>query len=167
MVNASEQDQKQVIVAQPNLSASWKQNKQMIIFLAIPSIGAALFFWTLGAWPILPFAGLEITALAVSLYYVHWKLHFKHVITFQEGTIRIDKGVYAPKFSYVLARDESSLAIRPENHPWDAPELYIQDRTHSIRVGEFLNRDECLSLQSHLKKQLRISAFGPSFNRDL
>ena len=167
MVTASEQDQTQVIVAQPNLSASWKQNKQLIVFLAIPSIGAALFFWTLGAWPILPFAGLEIAALGGSLYYVHWKLHFKHVITFNGDTVRIDKGVYAPKFTYTLPRDETSLAIRPENHPWDGPELYIQDRTHSIRVGEFLNRDECLSLQAYLKKQLRISAFGPTFNRNL
>ena len=167
MVSASENEQNHVIVARPNLSASWQHNKQILFLLSIPSLGAALFFTSLGAWPILPFAGLELAALGSALYYVHWKLHFRHVITFDSDIVRIDKGVYAPKFTYKLVRREAGLAITPERHPWDGPELYIQDRTHSIRVGEFLNREDCLALKEHLNKHIRISSSGPNLQRSV
>ena len=167
MVSESEDGATTQIVAKPNLSASWAQNKQLLIFLSIPSLGAGLFFASLGAWPILPFAGLEITAFGGSLYYVHWKLHFRHIVTIKGQSIRIDKGVYAPKFTYSFDREETGLAIRTEAHPWDGPEIHIQDKKQSVRVGEFLNREDCLVLQQCLSKHLRIVAQGPIAQRKL
>ena len=86
-----------VIVAKPNHSSSWRNNKLALLAISFPSLGAAIGFTALGAWPVLPFAGAELLALSAALYYVNWKLEYRHVITLSEKTVLIDKGHYAPK----------------------------------------------------------------------
>lgn len=144
------------IVAQPNCSASWHTNKLVLLMLAVPSLGAATGFALLGAWPILPLAGLELLVLGGSLYYVNWKLQYRHVITLSDEAVRIDKGFYAPRESWTFSRDDSGLAITPEKHPWDGPELSVHSRHQRVSVGEFLNRDDCLKLAALLRKELRV-----------
>jgi uncharacterized membrane protein len=144
------------IVAQPNCSASWQTNQRVLFLLAIPSLIAATGFALLGAWPILPIAGLELLTLGGALYYVNWKLQYRHVITLSDEAIRIDKGFYAPRETWTFARDDTGLAITPEKHPWDGPELSVHSHHQRVSVGEFLNRDDCLKLAGLLKKELRV-----------
>jgi uncharacterized membrane protein len=54
-----------MIVAKPNCSATWRSNQLVLLPLALPSLTIATAFALLGAWPILPFAGLELLALSV------------------------------------------------------------------------------------------------------
>ncbi len=144
------------IVAKPNQSASWRSNKLVLLALSVPSLGAAIGFALAGAWPILPFAGLELTALGASLYYVNWKLQYRHVITLGPDAVRIDKGFYLPRHSWTFARASTGLSIEPERHPWDAPGLSLQCAGERISVGEFLNRDDGLILLKHLRQELRV-----------
>ena len=149
------------IIARPNCSASWRTNKLVLTLLAIPSLGAATGFALLGAWPILPFAGLELLALGCALYYVNWKLQYRHVITFSDKAVRIDKGFYAPRQSWTFNRGDTGLAITPEKHPWEGPELSVHNRQQIVSIGEFLNRDDCLELVRLLRGELRLGTHGP------
>ncbi len=148
------------IIAKPNQSATWRANKLVILALAVPSLGAGIGFALAGAWVILPFAGLELAALGGSLYYVNWKLQYRHVITLDANTVRIDKGFYLPRQSWAFPRQRTGLSIQPERHPWDAPALSLQSAGESIRVGEFLNRDDGLLLQQQLQRELRTSSIA-------
>lgn len=148
------------IVAKPNQSASWRSNKLVLLALSVPSLGAAVGFAFAGAWPILPFAGLELAALGGSLYYVNWKLQYRHVITFAADAVQIDKGYYLPRQSWTFARAATGLSIEPERHPWDAPGLSLQCAGERISVGEFLNREDGLALQRHLRQELRVVGYG-------
>ncbi|MDO8862239.1 DUF2244 domain-containing protein [Haliea sp. E1-2-M8] len=148
------------IVAKPNQSATWRSNMLVLLALSVPSLGAAIGFALAGAWPILPFAGLELTALGGSLYYVNWKLQYRHVITFAPDAVQIDKGFYLPSQSWSFARDATGLSIEPERHPWDAPGLCLQCAGERISVGEFLNREDGLALQQHLRQELRVLGYG-------
>lgn len=147
-----------MIVAKPNQSATWSTNLLVLLALSVPSLGAAIGFALLGAWPILPFAGLELAALGGALYYVNWKLQYRHVITVSDEQVRIDKGHYAPRKSWKFSRKGTGLAITPEKHPWDGPELCLHDRNESVRLGEFLNRDDCLELIALLKQEIRVGS---------
>jgi uncharacterized membrane protein len=104
----------------------------------------------------LPLAGLELTALAGALYWVNWKLEYRHVIRLTDELITIDKGYFVPKRSWRFARDESSLRVVPEAHHWQGPELSVHDRLSETRIGDFLNREETLQLLSLLRAELRI-----------
>ena len=145
-----------MIVAQPNRSSSWRDNQLILLALAIPSLGIAVGFALLGAWPIVPLAGLELLALGSALYYVNWKLQYRHVITLSEDSVSIAKGFYAPVQSWTFPREDINLAIVPERHPWEGPELSLSRTGEYVSVGDFLNREDSLKLASLLRREIRV-----------
>lgn len=154
-----------MIIARPNCSASWRSNLLVLLALAIPSLGAGIGFALLGAWPILPLAGLEMLALGSALYYVNWKLQYRHVITLSSDSVCIDKGFYAPRQSWKFPRQGIGLAIVPERHPWEGPELALQGTGESVSVGEFLNREDSLKLAAMLRREMRVGSHSARGDR--
>jgi uncharacterized membrane protein len=144
------------IVAKPNHSSTWRNNLLVLLAISVPSLGAAIGFALLGAWPILPFAGLELLALGSALYYVNWKLQYRHVITLSEDSVRIDKGFYLPRQTWMFKRQATGLAVTPERHPWEGPVLALHDKQEKVSLGEFLNRDDSLKLLALLKREIRV-----------
>lgn len=165
MVSSNHSDSALVIVAKPNHSSSWRNNKLALLMISIPSLGAAIGFTLLGAWPILPFAGAELLALAAALYYVNWKLEYRHVITVSENAVLIDKGHYAPRRRWRFDRGETALAVTPEQHPWEGPRLAVHGNQDTVVVGEFLGRDDSLSLLALLRKELMVRTHSPVTGR--
>ena len=156
MVSVNRAGPETVILIKPNHSASWRQNLWLLAALAVPSLGAGVAFALLGAWPILPFASIELVALGGALYWVNWKLEYRHVIRFTNGSVVIDKGYFIPKRSWHFLREEAALRISTETHRWQGPELSVHDQQTETRVGDFLNRDETLELLNVLKQQLSV-----------
>lgn len=156
MVTSTRTASRLLIIAQPNRSSTWRANLLLLLALAVPSLAIAISFALLGAWPILPFAGLELLALGTALYYVNWKLQYRHVITVSDDSVRIDKGFYRPRQSWQFPRQCTGLVITPEKHPWDGPELSVHDKHESVSLGEFLNREDILELIALLRKELRV-----------
>lgn len=156
MVSSRRHDDALIIVAKPNHSSTWRNNKLALLAISVPSLGAAIGFTALGAWPILPFAGAELAALAATLYYVNWKLEYRHVITLSDDSVRIDKGHYAPKRCWEFSRQQAALAVTPERHPWEGPGLVVHGDQETVVIGDFLNRDDCLSLLALLRKELQL-----------
>jgi len=149
-----------MIVARPNCSCSWNTNLLVLTALAVPSLGCAIGFAFLGAWPILPFAGLEMFALGCSLYYVNWKQQYRHVITVSEDVVRIDKGFYAPRRSWKFRRPATGLAITEQEHPGDGPHLAVHDDIERVDVGGFLNRHDREKLVSLLRSEMPVGTYS-------
>jgi uncharacterized membrane protein len=101
------EDDHRLIIVKPNKSATWRTNLYVLIAVSIPSLGAAIGFTLLGAWPILPFAGAELIGLGAALYYVNWKLEYRQVVTFHAATIKIEKGYFVPKRTWLWQRDDT------------------------------------------------------------
>jgi uncharacterized membrane protein len=142
-----------VIVAEPNRSASWQANKLVLCVMSAISLTIALGFAAIGAWPILPFAGIELMGLAGGLYYVSWKLRYRHVITCEEGTLKVQKGHYHPRQQWQFLRENAALSVIPEQHPWDGPQLSLYSQGEQVSIGEFLNRDDSLKLLELLRDE--------------
>ena len=156
MVTSTRKDSHLMIVARPNHSSTWRNNLLALAAISVPSLGAAIGFALLGAWPILPFAGLELMALGSALYYVNWKLQYRHVITLSDDSVRIDKGFYLPRQTWQFSRQATGLAVTPERHPWEGPELTLHDKQEKVSLGEFLTRDDSLKLLDLLKREIRV-----------
>lgn len=174
MVNSNRDGDTIVIIAKPNHSSNWRNNKLVLLALSIPSLGAGIGFAALGAWPILPFAGAEIAALSAALYYVNWKLEYRHVITLDPNAVSIDKGYYAPKRRWRFERANAALAITPEKHPEGSPGVVLhgvqpgskEGTRERVSIGEFLSRDECLSLVRLLRGEMRVGSDSPTVRMD-
>ena len=67
VISYDQADREMVVVIKPNHSSTWHQNLWLLAALAVPSLGAGIGFALAGAWPILPLAGLELTALGGAL----------------------------------------------------------------------------------------------------
>ncbi|MCB1701546.1 MAG: DUF2244 domain-containing protein [Pseudomonadales bacterium] len=165
MVTSSRTASRLMIIAKPNCSASWRGNLLVLLVLAIPSLGAGIGFAMLGAWPVLPLAGLEMLALGSALYYVNWKLQYRHVITLSDDSVCIDKGFYTPRQSWKFPRHATGLAIVPERHPWEGPGLSLQGTGESVSIGEFLNRDDSLELAALLRREIRVGSYSACGDR--
>ena len=156
VISYNQADREMVVVVKPNHSATWHQNLWLLAALAIPSLGAGIGFALAGAWPILPLAGLELTALAGALYWVNWKLEYRHIIYLKADTVIIDKGYFVPKRTWQFTRADAALRVTPETHPWQGPELCVHDKVSETPIGDFLNREESLELLAVLRKELPV-----------
>ncbi|TXS96253.1 DUF2244 domain-containing protein [Parahaliea maris] len=156
MVTSQRKHRSFTIVARPNRSASWRVNKLVLLALSVPSLGIAAGFALIGAWPILPLAGLELAALGSALYLVNWKLEYRHVITISEREVRIDKGYYLPRQSWLFKRQTTNIGVLRESHPSEGPGICLQNRGEAVCVGDFLNREDCLTLLQLLRQELRV-----------
>jgi uncharacterized membrane protein len=156
----------EMIVAEPNRSASWQANKIVLIAMCTLSGLIAAGFAAIGAWPILPFAGLEMAALGSALYYVCWKLRYRQVITLEANTVRIQKGYYHPKQEWRFDTDKTALSVTPETHPWDGPRISLYSAGEEIALGEFLNREDSLKLLELLRQRVKVGNHSPRSERD-
>ncbi len=146
------------IVAQPNQSASWETNKQLLIGFSLFSCVIATAFSLIGAWMILPFAGLEMTALGGALYIVCRKLNLRHVLRIDEAVLIIEKGIGQPQHSWRFSKSACSILVERKHHPWDPISIAIcgydeQGALQQIPVGEFLNQADSQLLLETLKQQ--------------
>ena len=151
MVSISHNNDNLQIVLTPNRSMSWRGNQYFILSLLLLSGGIGVGFALLGAWVILPFAGLEILMLSGSLYYVSWKLNYRQVIKLTHDRLTIEKGYYSPKKIWQFKREDAALTIEPQQHPWDTPTIRLQHKHEVIVIGEFLSQAD----HKHLVASLR------------
>ncbi len=153
------------IIAQPNCSATWQTNKRVLLFLCAISLLIAVAFSLAGAWPILPLAGIEMSCLALALYYVSRRQHRRQVITLCAQSVRIAKGHNKPQREWILPRAQAGVAVTDGAHPAEALALSVYDSEGSVPVGEFLNREDSLLLLELLRAELRVGSWAPEGER--
>ena len=66
-----------VLVIQPNRSLSWSTTKGVFVFFALCLGLVAGYFYSLGAWLVIPFAGLELLIIGLGLYLQCCRAHQK------------------------------------------------------------------------------------------
>lgn len=76
------------IIARPNNSLTPELSARLLVSMVVVVLVIALAFTHMGAWLVLPFAGLEIAAFAYAFYYI-----FLHSGDFESVTIEVDRVV--------------------------------------------------------------------------
>ena len=131
----------------PNKSMSWQTNKKILLAMFCLNMIIAAGWTYMGAWPVLPFAGLEIALVALGMYYASWKLNFKEVLIIDDDTLHLQKGVYFPKQEWEWPRDQVQLMRVASNYRMSPAKFLLTDTKQSVEIGAFLSLAE--------KKQLR------------
>jgi uncharacterized membrane protein len=166
LVYQQQYQEHEIVVAEPNRSASWQANKWALVAMCSLSGVIAGAFAFIGAWPILPFAGIEMAALGGALYYVCWKLRYRHVVTFNGEQVRIQKGHYHPRQDWCFERHRTRILITTTQHPWDAPRISLSHRGEDVSLGEFLNKDDAEKLIKMLRTRLRVQAHSANTTQE-
>lgn len=162
MVEFETQNEIQRLVITANRSMSWQTNKRILMFMFCVNMAIALAWTAMGAWMVLPFAGLEIASVGFGMYYVSWKLSFKEIIIFEGDSLTLQKGIYFPKQEWVWQRRDTVLIKQPSKYRMSAPTLFLKHLNQSIEIGTALNRIEKKQLREHLiRLGLAMRVVGP------
>lgn len=148
MLEVTQDNNTAVIRLMPNRSASWYETKWLIAAFAL-FIGTIAIAWALvGAWVILPFAGVEVLLLALLMHYVS-------SLTYQWETIEINTNTVVITSSTCNARtlQRESAYVDYTNEPdsWLLPKTLLYDDVHTVEVGHFLNESDRELLKQSLK----------------
>lgn len=141
-----------VFVLTPNRSASWHDNKCLLLVVFAWSGTIGLGFGLVGAWPVVPFVGLELVALFLGLRYTSWKISFQEVIRISNKHIFFERGISFPTTRMCWEISTLKAYVMPASHPEAAPEIDFADVAgHRVRIGEFLNYQDCQVLIDKLR----------------
>lgn len=141
-----------VIWLKSNQSLSWQVNLQILGAVVVLSMVIAVGFALMGAWVILPFAGLELTCLAVALYYTAWQANRQQRILLTFDQVLIEKGHRRLEQRYILQREWTTVHIHQPLHAWGTDEISLCYQGLVVPVGEFLNQADRAMLIEHLKQ---------------
>ncbi|MCV2885090.1 DUF2244 domain-containing protein [Aestuariibacter sp. AA17] len=131
-----------IIILSPNRSASWKQIKQFIL-IAWCIIAIIAVSWAMvGAWIVLPFAGLEMALLGYFMYRVSMGSYQQQVISIDQEKIVIESGITRPESRARLERDSAHLHITEANNTLDPATLTLKDHQQSVHIGTFLSKED-------------------------
>ena len=140
-----------VYTARRNNSLSSSGRRLVFAFILTVSFGiAAAFSMVLGAWPILPFAGVEMAVLYVAFRYID-----RHAGDYERITIRGDSVA-------VEVRDGTDIASFELSRYWAqvvcehaGARLALRSHGREIEVGRHLCDEQRLEMARGLARELR------------
>ena len=124
----------------PNRSMNWRGNIRIWLAAVLLSLVISTGMLLAGAWPVLPFAGLELTALAAAFYYTSRQCQRREVLTFAPELIRLEKGLTQKEREWELPRrhtrvwQDEEISLAPFLNIDDTKELVAILERHGLRV---------------------------------
>ncbi|WP_417566460.1 DUF2244 domain-containing protein [Marinobacter sp.] len=135
----------------PNRSLSWHGNVRVWLGLLAISAIIATGFSLAGAWVIIPFAGLELIALASGIYFTSRACQRQEVVTINDTNIHIEKGMKQKQAEWTLPRRYARLRLEAPVHPFAPAKLSLTHRDTNVPLGQFLNIDDTAILVNLLE----------------
>ena len=139
----------------PNRSLGPAGRRWALAAIAATTLGVAGFAASLGAWPVMPFAGLEVALLALAFRVV--QLHdgdFERVEV-GEHEVVVEGRRAARRFRFVANRAWARLVVRLSGGRCTLHLAYGGDR---VAVGQLMSDAERRRLARELRARLAVSA---------
>ncbi len=136
-------------VARRNNSLSSTGRLTVFAMLFAVSVGIACAFAYVGAWPILPFAGIEMLVLYVALRHIERRAADYERISIAGDRVRIEIREAGRARSHELSRYWAQLVSR------DGARLALRSHGREVEIGRHLNDAQRLVLARELGRELR------------
>jgi uncharacterized membrane protein len=138
-------------VLRPDFGGHWRQTVWLYLSLVVTSMAVALAFAALGFWPVLPFAGLELTALGAALYVSARRGAVREVVRVSGAVIVVERGVSRPETRQTFDRYWSVVELSAPRS-WCPSRLAIRSGGRSMELGAFLQENERRTLARSLRE---------------
>jgi uncharacterized membrane protein len=120
--------------------------------MSLLCFGIAGAFAALGYWLVLPFAGLEMLALAAGLYWAMRGNTYREIITVGEQRICIEIGRRRPEWSWEFPRAWARVRLEAAAGPCDHARLLISYAGQSCEIGACLGEEDREALAARLQQ---------------
>jgi len=140
-------------ILRPNPPASPRILLGLLIVVGCINLAFGLSFMLHGAWPVTPFMGADVALLAWALRAsIRASKSFEHV-TLTPQRLRIERGP-ARGAASEIALNPYWLRVEIDEEALVPSPLVLRDRGKSLKIGNFLGRDERISFAHALKSAL-------------
>jgi uncharacterized membrane protein len=140
-----------VYTARRNNSLSSSGRLLVFGFILTVSLGIATgFFLILGAWPILPYAGLEMGVLYLAFRYMDRHAADYERIRIRGTSVAIEVHEGASVTHLELNRHWAKVVCEP-----DGSRLALRSHGREIQVGRHLSEEQRLEMAQDLRRELR------------
>ncbi len=150
-------DQLEIVIS-PNASLSRQANIALFLSLMGILLVVATGFTLMGFWMILPFAGLELIALAVALAYVDYQNQYREVVKVDEVTVKIASGYRKAQHACEFKRGWTSVLLRQSSRQNQPSKLILRSAGKQIEIGACLEADDRKDLWRELKQVIEQPA---------
>jgi uncharacterized membrane protein len=111
----------------------------------------AVLFALMGAWLILPFAGLELGVFGGVLWWFYRHYDDFELVVVDRDQVRIVRRRGSVEMKYEFQRYWVRVDIDPVPHPWRTPRLFLRSHGNRVEFGSDLTGAERIELARHLK----------------
>ena len=139
------------VISKPNCSLTVSARVRVLLLIAIVPVVIALAFAVVGVWMVLPFAGLELSALAYAFYYVGCHSEDYESITIDENRLVVERRSYKQSSQTVLNPYWAKVVLR--RTPSGEAHLWLRSHGKQIEVGYFMSNEERIKLAQQLESR--------------
>jgi uncharacterized membrane protein len=140
------------ILLTPNRSLTWAEAKWIIALMVAVVMIIAIAWTFVGAWVVLPFAGLEVGLFALLMYKVTRSTYLKQIVTFTDQLITIEMGIDRRQSLESLPRLGTDIYYSETDRNWHTPKITLHNGIKRVQIGQFLNADDMVVLRNELEK---------------
>lgn len=147
------------IIARPNNSLSPENSLKLMVILAVIAFVIALGFTHVGAWLVLPFAGVELAAFGYAFYYIYLHSGDFESIAIEEDKIIIEKRNFKETSITVFQRYWTKVHVRDVTNKKGFVGkcgLFISSHGKEVEFGQyFIDDEQRVTLARELKQKLK------------
>lgn len=147
------------LVAKPNSSSTPKESVYLLLSVAMVSLTISIAFVNMGAWLVLPFAGLEIAALSYAFYYVYLHSNDYESIIIEHDRIVIQKKNSHQFTKSVFQRYWTKVTVKSVDEKCflgSKMGLFIGSHGKEVEFGgHLINDEQRIALALLIKKKLK------------
>jgi len=139
------------LVARRNNSLSSGERFLAFAFIFIASVGVAVAFAVLGAWPILPFAGLEMMVLYLAFRYVDRHAADYERIAVEGDMVRVDAFEGGRTRHHEFNRYWARLVVVGAGD-----RLALRSHGRELEIGRFVSSERRIEIAHELGRRMQI-----------
>lgn len=141
-------------VLRANASLSRAQARWLLGAMAAAMAAIGLFFAAMGAWPVLPFSGVEWLLLVLCLRFALGRSAISEVISITPDSVRVDVGRGRAGTTHRFQRIWTSVECNKPAYLGHPSRLCLRRQGRVLEIGRFLVEDERQMLARELRRIL-------------
>ncbi|WP_336079806.1 DUF2244 domain-containing protein [Thalassospira sp. CH_XMU1448-2] len=145
----------------PPRSLSRRAARNIILIVAAFTTSMGLVFWSVGAWPVIGFLGVDVLLLSLAFHFSFRSARQEERIELRDGNLRVTRiSVHGERQEFNF--QPYWLRVILERGEDDQCALFLRTHGKSLEIAGFLGADEKADLAQKLETVLRHTRCNPA-----